>query len=509
METEALAAAQASGPGPVTRRAARNAAAVGAAQLAGKVASLAYTIAAVRVLGERQFGTFAYAMSLCLLLGTLPEWGFDPLLLQRGSREPRSLSRFLSETLVWRTAIAVPVFGAAAIAALVTRHDATSATVFLLILLATAFDTYTDAGLAAAAALQKQVWSNISLTIERFVMAGLAIAALALGFGLVGLAISYLVGSVVGGLGVLVSVRRLGVSLDFRSVNRKGLGATARMSFAIGLDTVVSLALFRIDQVILGALKGDAAVGIYAAAYRLLETVLFVSWAVAKAVFPVMSASTSTETWRVRRGVEQGLAAVGLLYIPFGVGLLVEAGPVLRLLYGNAFAVQGAGAARWLAPAPLLFAAAYLGSYALLARERRWQVVATSLLALVVNVAANLLLIPAFSSSGAAAATTISYLVQTIVVLAVVAPDVGMPRLGRGLAAPAVAAGAMAAVLVVLRAGPAVEIPLGVAVYFAAWYPLARWWSPEHLAVVASFLPARSRRTRTPEPTPGSGSAPS
>ena len=52
---------------------------------------------------------------------------------------------------------------------------------------------------------------------------------------------------------------------------------------ALGVDTVVAMALFRIDQVLLGAMKGDAAVGVYAAAYRLLETMLFVSWAVAAA----------------------------------------------------------------------------------------------------------------------------------------------------------------------------------------------------------------------------------
>src|SRR5438132_4450790 len=281
MVTEAADRVRAGGPGPATRRAAVNAAVVAAAQIAGKVAGLAYTIAAVRVLGERQFGTFAYAMSFCRLVATLPSWGFDPLLLQRGSRDPRSLNRLLSETLVWRTAIAVPVFGAAAIAGLVVRHDATSAAVFLLVLLATTVDTYAEAGYAVAAALQNQVRTNAALVVQRFVTAGLAVAALVLGFGLVGLGVSYLVGSVVGGVGVLWSVRRLGVSLDLRSVNRRGMLATAKMSIAIGVDAVVSLALFRIDQVMLGAMKGDAAVGVYAAAYRLLETVLFVSWAVA------------------------------------------------------------------------------------------------------------------------------------------------------------------------------------------------------------------------------------
>ncbi len=492
-------------PGPVTRRAARNALAVSAAQVAGKVATLAYTIAAARVLGAHDFGTFAYALSFALLVATLPSWGFDPLLVQRGSRDPREIPRLLSETLVWRTAIAVPVFGAAAIASVALRPDSESAVTFVLILVAIAVEVYADAGHAAAAALQNQTWTSASLVVQRFLTAALAVASLALGFDLAGLAVAYLAGSVAGAAGVALSVRRLGVSLDFRAVNRRGLWDTARMSIAIGIDTVISLALFRIDQVMLGALKGDAAVGVYAAAYRLLETVLFVSWAVAKAVFPVMSAST--HSWRVRRGVEQGLAAVGLLYVPFGVGLLIEAEPVLRVLYGHHYAVTGTLSVRWLAMAPLVFAAAYLGAYGLLARERRWQVVTVSLVALGVNVGLNLVLIPAFSSTGAAAATTLSYLVEALVTFALLAPDTGWPRLARGLAPSTVASGAMAIVLLVVRAGLAVEVPLGVALYVAAWYPLARWWTPEQLALIATFLPRRGPDGDPEEPLsePASG----
>jgi O-antigen/teichoic acid export membrane protein len=480
-------------PGPATRRAAKNALAVSVAQVLGKVATLAATIAAARELGPLQFGTFAYAISFALLVATLPSWGFDPLLTQRGSKDPKSIPRLLSETLAWRTAIAVPVFVGAAIASLVLRPDAESAWVFVIVLVATAVEIYADAGHATAAALQNQVWTSAWLVAQRFVTAALTIASLVLGYGLVGLAVAYLVGSVIGAVGVAGAVRRLGVRLDLRSVHRKGMRDTLRMSIAIGIDTVISLALFRIDQVMLGALKNDAAVGIYAAAYRLLETVLFVSWAVAKAVFPVMSAST--EPWRVRRGVEQGLAAIGLLYIPFGVGLAIEAGPVMDLLYGPAYALHGTLAAQWLAPAPLLFAAAYLGSYALLARERRWKVVAMSLAALVVNVGLNFALIPPYGVTGAAAATTLSYLVEAVVALTFLAPDIGIPNLLRGLAPALVASGCMAVVLLAVDAGLAVEIPLGVVVFTGVWLPLARWWTPEQLGVIRSFLPGGGGRT--------------
>ena len=56
-----------------------------------------------------------------------------------------------------------------------------------------------------------------------------------------------------------------------------------------------------------------------------------------------------------------------------------------------------------------------------------------------VNIGANLALIPTYSAAGAAAATTFSYLVETVVAFALLAPDIGVPRVVKGLAPAAVA----------------------------------------------------------------------
>ena len=481
-------------PGPATRRAARNAVAVATAEMASKVATLAYTIAAARTLGQAEFGIFGYALSFSLLVATLPAWGFDNLLIQRASRDRGRLTTLLSETLVWRTALAVPVFLAAGIGAFALRPDARSATALLIVLAATAVDVYAEAGRAAAAALEDQVGTSKALIVQRFVTAGLAIGALVAGLGLIGLTLAYLAGTLVGAAGVVVSVRRLGVRVDFRSVHWPGLRTMGRLSIAVGIDAVASLALFRIDQVMLEAIKGDAAVGVYVAAYRLAETVLFLSWAVSKAVFPVMSGAT--ESWQVRRGVEQSLAAVALVYLPFGVGLWIEAEPVLRLLFGEAYVAQGVPVAHWLAGAPMTFALGYLGSYALFAQDRRWAIVGSTLTSLAANVALNLVLIPRFSSAGAAAATTMSYALEGILVLALLIPRIGMVHLHRVLAPALLASALMGGLLLAVPAGLAVEVPLAVAIYGVGWFLLARWLAPEQLGLLRSLIPGRGR---TPE----------
>src|SRR5207249_1992890 len=103
---------------------------------------------------------------------------------------------------------------------------------------------------------QRQGGVSKALVVQRFATAALAVAALVAGFGLVGLAATYFVGTVVGAVGVLVSVRKMGVRFDRRLVKRRSFLQMGRLSIAVGIDTLVALALFRVDQVMLGALKG-------------------------------------------------------------------------------------------------------------------------------------------------------------------------------------------------------------------------------------------------------------
>src|SRR5207248_598360 len=162
--------------------------------------------------------------------------------------------QLLSEVLVWRTAIAVPVFAAAAVAGLALMPGGGSTVAFLLILLASFVDIYTDAGRAAAGAKQ-----------------------------------------------------------DLRGV-----------SVAVGVQGVVTAGL-------------------------------------ARAVYPMMSAAT--EPSRVRVGLERAVAAVAVVYVPFGVALWIDAGPIMRVLYGSSYAAGGVSVVRWLAAAPLVFAFGFLANF--------------------------------------------------------------------------------------------------------------------------------------------------
>lgn len=479
--------------GSVTRRTARNAAVSAAAQVAGKFATLAWTVLAARVLGTGDFGSFFFALTLAYLLSAVAEWGFDAVMVQRASRDLSQLDALFTRAVAWQTLVAVPLFLVGGAITAATRPTVADRVTLALVLGAVLLDIWSDSSRAASAAAQDQAGTARALVVQRTVTMLFAVAALVAGGGIVGLAVAFLTGSVVGVIAHLRALGQLGVHLRPRTaVTRVPMVDFVRDSWVLGITALVLMSLFRLDVLLLGAIKGDEAVGGYVAAYRLLETVLFVAFSLRAAVFPVMNQTDAPE--RVQRGIETAFAALGFVYLPFGVVCLVEAGPLLSLLYGDEYADAATGALQWLALAPLAYGVAYFGNAALQARRQMTAMLVAAVVAVVVNVALNLALIPRYGGTAAGFTTTLSYLVELTLVLVALRRAGVHVSLGRPFQESVMASLLLALTLVASPLPLTVEVPVGALVFLAAWALLARWRSPDQLAVLRGVLTRKAAR---------------
>ncbi len=477
-------------------RAARNAAFVMIAETAAKVTTFAWTVVAARELTRGQFGSFNFALSLALILASIAEWGFDPVMVQRVARDPSAKERHFANTVGWEGAIASVLFGAAAIAGGLASSG-TTRIVLLLVLLAAYLDVFSDTIRALGTAVQRQGVTSIALVIQRIATVGVAVPVLLLGGGLEGFAIAFLGGYAVGFAAHLYALGRLGVRFRFGFIQRDGMRTFARGTTAIGLSGLVLAALFRIDALILAALKGEAALGAYSVAYRLFETSLFVAFAVNSALFPLM-AERGDHPDKVRGVMEKALGSILFLYLPYTVVCLLEAEQILDLLFGNRYATISAGSLRWLAAAPLVYAVSFIAGSALTAVRRTGGMLVAAIVATVANIGLNFALIPMVGIEGAAIATTASYLVEGLVLLWYFRraggshPDVvtvALPPVGGALV--------FAAVLALAPVPTAVALTAGLVLYVATWWAVARRFTPDQLEFVRQLarrvLPTRAR----------------
>ena len=476
-------------PGGSHGRTARNVLVIASGELLGKTATLVFTIVVARELSLSDFGSLSYAFAVGLLLQTLVGWGFDADVVRRGAANRADLDVALGQALVLRSLHALPVLLLGAVTAAVTRPDAAAGQALLLILLATVLDSYGDAGRSAATALEQPGRTIIALVLQRVAACLLAVGALFAGGDLVAVSGAYLLSSVLGQLALVAVLRTLGVRPRLRGLVPAELRAMWRRVLPIGVDSVLSMALFRIDAIMLAALANDVELAAYAVAYRLLETVLFVNWAVTRSVFPAMVRAKGGAA--LLRVGQVAVAVVAAVLVPYGVLVLLEGGELVRLLFGDGYAGTSQVALQFLAFAPVAFAVSFLASYLLLVQQRNARMMVATAIGVLVNVVMNLVLIPWYGASGAAAATTLSYLCQAAVALAFLAPGNGLLRVDRALSIPVLAALPMAASLLLLESPVLAEAAGGAGVYAAAYLLLARWRDPQQLEVLRSMVTRR------------------
>lgn len=480
--------------GTAMRRTARNVGLRTLADLVGKVGSFAFLVVGARELSQGQFGAFSYAFALAGIVGSILLWGFDDVLIRDASAHPEHLPQLMAEVYTWRVIVGVPMFLIAGLVGVLTRPSGTSVAAMVMVLTAVFLDTtFVTAG-AAAQTRHRLGRVALSQLVNRIVTAVAGVTAIAIGFGIAGYSGAFLAGSLFGAVVIVAALRPLGIRADFSKIDRSSFLALGRASIPIGLDSIVAITLFKADAVILAALKGNEALAVYAVSYRLLETGLFVAIAVVAATFPLMSSAETLS--RVRRIVERGFTVCAAVYVPFAVAVIFRGSGIIELFFGSRYAGPAAEPLGWLAFAPLLIAYGNIANISLVARRRVVGAVLASVAAMVFNLGLNFALIPSLGPTGAAVATTASYLFEAVILAVLCTRLFGFARIDRALAESVVAGGLMAAVLAVVHQETIVDLAAATAVYLVAWFGLSYRFSRENIAVLVSVF----RRGPTGEP---------
>ncbi|MEV0322472.1 lipopolysaccharide biosynthesis protein [Streptomyces sp. NPDC050658] len=201
----------------------------------------------------------------------------------------------------------------------------------------------------------------------------------------------------------------------------------ARLTCAKGLKlhagTAASYALLRSDLFLLNALSGPHAVGIYSLAVTLAEWGRLVIDAVSQTSLSRQFADSQDLAAAVTARITRTMV---LLVVGSAVTTVVVTSALVTPVYGRAYA-DVAGIVALLVPGVLVLAGSRPAvAYLLRCRPARFTVV-PSLLALLVNVALNVLLIPVWGAAGCAVASTLAYVALAAVQLALFVRVSGTP----------------------------------------------------------------------------------
>jgi O-antigen/teichoic acid export membrane protein len=192
------------------------------------------------------------------------------------------------------------------------------------------------------------------------------------------------------------------------------IGETVRFGSRAWVGSLARFLNFRTDQILMGFLASEAALGVYAVAVNASEVLLYLPAAMATALLPAAARADAGHR------TEQALGAFRSAAVVTAAAGLVAAvlGPLaLPLVFGRPFEASIAPFL-WLLPGALGFAATAVFSSALMAGSSPGLSSVGPLVSLVLGVGLDLVLIPPFGPSGAAAAASAAFLAGGCVALA-------------------------------------------------------------------------------------------
>lgn len=186
---------------------------------------------------------------------------------------------------------------------------------------------------------------------------------------------------------------------------------TIREALPFGLITLFAAVFYGADTIILSSAKGDAVVGWYSAAYRMVLILLFVPTALGSAIFPVMSRFYRTSPESLRHGVEKLFKYMTMLGIPLGVGITLLAQRIIWVVFGPEYTPAAIALQILIWSIVLVYIGGPIGT--LLQTTNRQGVAARIVgISTLANVVANLILIPRYSYVAAGAIAVLATLIS-------------------------------------------------------------------------------------------------
>lgn len=376
------------------------------AQAVTKVISFFYTIFLARSLGVADFGLYSVALAYFSLLSVASDFGINRYLIREGSKNPKDLPKFVSNSLILRTIIGVSLFLLFSISLYLLDPDFNRVKLSILAALAVIPQTIALTLDAALVAKEKLKFSAISLLGLSILTTLFGILFIGQGFSSLGAVSALILGEIIYAIILYFFLKKDLNSLNL-NFNLDELIKVVKGSFPYAILGVLGLLYFKIDTLLLGYLKGAEEAGYYSAAYRFLEAAIFIPSSLATALFPVISRLHDTNTKEIKRLYFLSLKLLGGISIILFLGFVFILPNIISWLLPNYLpSIQAILILSFAIPFIFLHVP---GALILLATDKYFKIIIyLSLITLSFNIFLNIILISQLGFIGAAYASVAS-----------------------------------------------------------------------------------------------------
>lgn len=399
-------------------RVARNTLYLTIASVIQKIISFGYFFYFSKAIGPDHLGAYAFALSFSSIFIIFMDFGLGPLLTREGARFGENLQYYFENVLNLKIILTV----LSLIGMYVTIHifgflgKVNAQDIFMVYLagMVIILDTFTFTFFSVFRALKQIKYEAIALVVYQIIILLSGFLFLRLHFPVHTLILALALGSLFNFIFFIFLVRRkahLRFRLTFpRDIFKKFLV----LSFPFAVAGIFAKLLGTLDSVLLRVLAGERYVGWYALAYKLFFALTILPGSFAISFYPATSYFFKFDREKLKETLHWGLVYMFLLALPitFAVWILAD-NLILQTVWKTPNNVWGASVPTLhilITSLLFVFVNYPLGNLLNACNRQTVNTVNTGI-ALIINVIANLLLIPRYTFLGTAVAYTLSSIV--------------------------------------------------------------------------------------------------
>jgi PST family polysaccharide transporter len=294
-----------------------------------------------RYLGPDQFGLFNYALAFTLIFDTVANLGLDSIVIRDIVNQPSSKDEILGTAFILKAiAQVVALISAITLIVLLRPHDTITQWLVGIVAGGMIFESFYVIDFWFQSQVQSKhavLFKNLGLI---FISCG-RVLLIQIQAPLILFAWAYSSEFLLTALGLVAAYRIQGYVLKAWRFSWRCATQLLRDSWTLILSSFVIMIFMRMDQVMLGQMLGDQAVGIYSAAVKISELWYFVPTAITSSVFPSILKVKQENPKLYYERFQKVLDFLSILSYTVAIAVTLLSNQIVNLLYGERYQEAG------------------------------------------------------------------------------------------------------------------------------------------------------------------------
>ena len=361
-----------------------------------------------RYLGPEKYGIVSYVVAFVGLFAFASSLGVDGVIQRELVSKPEKKNELLGTGFRLKLIGAIAAFFLVVLASVIFASDNILVQVLIIVFSLNFFlqapsiiSNFFYAQVKAKKPIQAQIFTTLISSV-------LKIALILFGGGIIWLIVIYILDVIWTSLFLVYLYKREGYKISAWKYDKMVAKFLWKDSWPLMLSAAAATIYLRIDQVMVGQILGEMAVGIYAAGVKMTEIFYFIPVIIASSLFPAIVNARKTNINIYLSRLKNLYLLLGVLALLIAIPISIFSELIVNLVFGPDYLASASILRLYVWSSIGFFIASGIGNK-LMAENRTQAIFGVNLASMIINIVLNLYLIPMLGLIGAALATLLSY----------------------------------------------------------------------------------------------------